>query len=145
MHGPRGKCNFRFGSTSDANLEPDSKGLRGCSGPSLGTPMAVCSQNPTTSWNQQLAFGSRCLGEAPLRHVISIDSCSEFILSILAVIRVFFRSRTDTAMEVLTLRQQVAVLKRKRARPALNSMDRFFWTILRRLWSYGQNIHAARL
>ena len=31
----------------------------------------------------------------------------EFILSILAVIRVFFRSRSDTALEVLALRQQV--------------------------------------
>ncbi len=59
----------------------------------------------------------------------------QFILSILAVIRVFFRSRTDTALEVLALRQQVAVLKRKRPRPTLNSLDRFFWTTLRRFWS----------
>jgi putative transposase len=58
----------------------------------------------------------------------------EFILSILAVIRVFFRSRGDTALEVLALRQQVAVLKRKRPRPALNSLDRLFWTTLRRYW-----------
>ena len=40
----------------------------------------------------------------------------EFILSILAVIRVFFRSRSDTALEVLALRQQVAVLKRANGR-----------------------------
>ena len=33
------------------------------------------------------------------------------------------------------LRQQVAVLKRRRPRPALNSLDRFFWTTLRRFWS----------
>jgi putative transposase len=59
----------------------------------------------------------------------------QFILSIVAVIRVFFRSRTDMALEVLALRQQVAVLKRKRPRPALNSLDRFFWTSLRRFWS----------
>jgi putative transposase len=59
----------------------------------------------------------------------------EFILAILAVIRVFFRSRSDTALEVLALRQQVAVLKRKRPRPALNSRDRLFWTTLRRCWS----------
>ena len=59
----------------------------------------------------------------------------QFILSILAVIRVFFRSRTDTALDVLALRQQVAVLKRKRPRPTLNSLDRFFWTTLRRFWS----------
>ena len=53
----------------------------------------------------------------------------------LAVVRVFFQSRTDTALEVLALRQQVAVLKRKRPRPTLNSLDRFFWVTLRRFWS----------
>jgi transposase len=59
----------------------------------------------------------------------------EFIFSILAVFRVFFRSRGDTALEILALRQQVAVLKRKRRRPPLNAIDRLFWTSLRRLWS----------
>jgi putative transposase len=59
----------------------------------------------------------------------------EFILSMLAVIRVFCQSRSDTALEVLALRQQVAVLKRKRPRPVLNSWDRLFWTTLRHLWS----------
>ena len=59
----------------------------------------------------------------------------ESILSILAAIRVFFCSRSDTALEVLALRQQVAVLKRKRSRSHLNKLDRFFWTILRRRWS----------
>jgi putative transposase len=59
----------------------------------------------------------------------------EFILSILAVIRVFFRSRRDTALEILALRQQLAVLKRKRPRPPLCSLDRLFWTMLRRCWS----------
>jgi hypothetical protein len=59
----------------------------------------------------------------------------ESVLSIIAVIRVFFRSRGDTALEVLALRQQVAVLKRKRPRPTLNSIGRFFWTTLRRFWS----------
>ena len=48
----------------------------------------------------------------------------EFILSLLAVIRVFCQSRSDTALEVLALRQQVAVLKRKRPRPVLNSWER---------------------
>ena len=60
---------------------------------------------------------------------------AEFILSILAVIRVFFRGRGDTALEVLALRQQVAVLKRKRPRPKLNTFDRLFWTTLRRVCS----------
>ena len=64
----------------------------------------------------------------------------EFILSILAVIRVFFCSRSDTALEVLALRQQVAVLKRKRPRPKLNLLDRLFWTALRRLWSRWRDV-----
>src|SRR3982751_4674947 len=59
----------------------------------------------------------------------------ESILSLLAALRVFFRSRSDTALEVLALRQQVAVLKRKRPRPKLNSWDRLFWTTLRQCWS----------
>jgi len=59
----------------------------------------------------------------------------ESVLTLLAAIRVFFRSRSDTALEVLALRQQVAVLKRKRPRPHLNALDRLFWTILLQLWS----------
>ena len=58
----------------------------------------------------------------------------EFILSLLAVVHVFFRTRRETAIEVLALRQQVAVLKRKRPRPELNSRDRLFWTALRQFW-----------
>ena len=59
----------------------------------------------------------------------------EVILSFIAGIRVFFRSRRDTALEVLALRQKVAVLKRKRPRPKLNSLDQLFWTTLRHCWS----------
>jgi putative transposase len=57
------------------------------------------------------------------------------ILSIFAAIRVSFRGRTAAAIEVLALRQQVAVLKRKRPRPPLTRLDRLFWLMLRRLWS----------
>lgn len=59
----------------------------------------------------------------------------DFLLAFFATLRVFFGSRTTTALEVLALRQQVAVLKRKRPRPPLNSCDRLFWIALRRLWS----------
>ena len=71
-------------------------------------------------------------------HVTPCYNCEfvlESILSLLAAMRVFFRSRSDTALEVLALRQQVAVLKRKRPRPRLSSLDRLFWTILLQLWS----------
>src|SRR5215472_17408057 len=39
------------------------------------------------------------------------------------------------AVEVLALRQQVAVLKRRRPRPPLRPLDRLFWTVLRSTWS----------
>ncbi len=59
----------------------------------------------------------------------------EFIRSFIVGIRVFFRSRRDTALEIPALRQQVAVLKRRRPRPKLNRLDRLFWTALRHCWS----------
>lgn len=71
----------------------------------------------------------------PLEPCYKSEFVLQFILSTLAATRVFFRSRSDTALEVLALRQQVAVLKRKRPRPTLNSLDRFFWMTLRRFWS----------
>jgi transposase InsO family protein len=64
-----------------------------------------------------------------------MDIVLELILSFIAALRVLLRSRSDTAMEILALRQQVAVLKRKRPRPTLNRLDRLFWTTLRRCWS----------
>src|SRR4051794_6180625 len=48
----------------------------------------------------------------------------------------FFRSRTEIALEVLALRQQMGVLKRKRPRPRLSPLDRLFWTVLRTTWSH---------
>jgi len=59
----------------------------------------------------------------------------EFMLALLVAVRVFFRSRGDAALEILALRQQVAVLKRKRPRPNLSAADRLFWTLLRGLWT----------
>ena len=50
------------------------------------------------------------------------------LLSVLAAVGVFFRSRAGVSLEVLALRQQVAVLKRQRPRPTLTRFDRFFWT-----------------
>jgi putative transposase len=59
----------------------------------------------------------------------------ETLLCFLVALRVFLRSRSDTALEVLALRQQIAVLKRKQPRPRLNYWDRVFWTTLRQCWS----------
>jgi transposase InsO family protein len=58
----------------------------------------------------------------------------EFIHALLGALRVFVRSRQDTALEILALRQQVSVLKRKRPHPKLHTVDRLFWTTLCRVW-----------
>ena len=52
----------------------------------------------------------------------------------IALVRVFFQSREELALEVLSLRQQAAVLKRRHPGPVLNSLDRLCWTTLRRFW-----------
>jgi len=54
---------------------------------------------------------------------------SQLILSFLVAIRVFFCSRSDTALEVLALLQQIA------AETETAAADRLFWTTLRKLWS----------
>jgi len=59
----------------------------------------------------------------------------DLIIALLVAARVLLRSRADVALEVLALRQQVAVFKRRQPRPRLRSSDRLFWTTLRRLWS----------
>lgn len=74
--------------------------------------------------------------------MLQVEFVFEFALAILAAIRVFFRSRRDTALDVLALRQQVAVLKRKRPRPPLNALDRLFWSTLRRFWPGWKNVLA---
>ena len=47
----------------------------------------------------------------------------------------FFRSRQDLALEIIALRQQVVVLKRRNSRPRWSPWDRLFWVALRRFWS----------
>src|SRR5215469_9546934 len=58
----------------------------------------------------------------------------QFFLALLVALHAAFQARADAALEILALRQQLAVLKRKRPRPHLNAGDRLFWTALRRFW-----------
>ena len=67
----------------------------------------------------------------------------EFLLALLTSVRVFFRSRSEAALEILALRQQIVVLKRKRPRPRLNQFDRLFWIILRCVWSRWAEVLVA--
>jgi putative transposase len=59
----------------------------------------------------------------------------DLVLALFAAVRVFFRSRSDVALEILALRQQLAVFKRKQPRPPLRRFDRLFWVLLGRFWS----------
>jgi transposase InsO family protein len=57
------------------------------------------------------------------------------LLAFLSWLGAFFRSRHDLGLELIALRQQVGVLKRKNPRPRLSLCDRLFWLGLRRGWS----------
>src|SRR5262252_1961422 len=57
-----------------------------------------------------------------------------FCLAALSALRVFLRCRADLSLEILALRQQVAVLKWQRPRPPLHSGGRLFWIILCCFW-----------
>jgi transposase InsO family protein len=57
-----------------------------------------------------------------------------FLISFVTCLSAFFRSRYNLALEILALRQQLDVLKRKRPHPRLRIQDRIFWTLLSRLW-----------
>jgi hypothetical protein len=67
--------------------------------------------------------------------VLNLGFPIAFIASFLCAVGVFFRDRGEGALEVLALRQQLTVLKRKRSRPVLSRLDRFFRTTLRSVWS----------
>src|ERR1039457_774763 len=58
----------------------------------------------------------------------------QLALIFLFYIRAFLRSRHDLGMEILALRQQLTVFKRRQPRPALGRLDRIFWVALRALW-----------
>ena len=57
-----------------------------------------------------------------------------FLFGLLTWINTFFRSRYNLSLEIMALRQQLGVLKRKNPRPHLKIRDRMFWILLRRIW-----------
>lgn len=46
----------------------------------------------------------------------------------------FFRSRHDLGLEILALRQQLTVFKRRDPRPHIKRRDRLFWVALSSIW-----------
>jgi hypothetical protein len=57
------------------------------------------------------------------------------IWAVLASFARLFLARGSLLLENLALRQQLAVLKRRRSRPRLRFADRMFWLLARRFWS----------
>ena len=68
-------------------------------------------------------------------HVTMRDSMLAFPAYLLA----FLRSRHNLGLEILALRQQLAVLKRKHPRPQLKRNDRMFWIALSKVWTQWSN------
>jgi putative transposase len=50
------------------------------------------------------------------------------------------KSRRDLALENLALRQQLAILERKRGRPRLTAGDRLFWVTLSKVWEQWSDV-----
>ncbi len=57
-----------------------------------------------------------------------------FFIDFLTCHSALVRSRYNLGLEILALRQQLGVHKRKHPRPRLQLQDRLFWILLRRLW-----------
>jgi hypothetical protein len=58
----------------------------------------------------------------------------DLLVSIGVALVSMFRSRRSQALEILALRQQLAIYKRRSKRPKLRAHDRVFWVLLSRLW-----------
>ena len=54
---------------------------------------------------------------------------------LLGSFRRLLSSRRDLLFENLALRQQLMVFKRHDSRPMIESLDKLFWVVTRRLWS----------
>jgi integrase len=58
-----------------------------------------------------------------------------FIRLFLGTLVCFFRVRQSLLLENLALRQQLAVLRRRRRSPCLSPFDKLFWVAVSRFWS----------
>src|ERR1017187_1278033 len=59
---------------------------------------------------------------------------TQVLLALLKYLLAFLRSRHDLGLEILALRQQLAVFKRRHPRPRHQRRDRLFWVALCSLW-----------
>jgi transposase InsO family protein len=63
-----------------------------------------------------------------------------FLIGFFTCLSALFRSRCNLGLEILALRQQLGILKRKQPHPPLRTQDRIFWVLLRRLWPAWRNV-----
>ncbi len=63
----------------------------------------------------------------------------DLFVSVLTAIRSLLRTRGDQALEILALRQQLAIYKRVSKRPKLRAADRVLWVWLSKLWGNWRN------
>ena len=59
----------------------------------------------------------------------------DLIFTLLATAKSSLKPRRDLALEILALRQQLAILKRSAKRPRLTRTDRAFWVALSRIFA----------
>jgi putative transposase len=57
------------------------------------------------------------------------------VSALLGALIAAMRPRASLVVEILVLRQQLAVFKRDRPRPRLRPIDRAFWVLVSRIWS----------
>ncbi len=65
------------------------------------------------------------------------------LFAMAATVRAALRSRRDLVLENLALRQQLAIVQRRRGsrrRPNLTGFDRIFWVVLRRVWARWRSV-----
>jgi len=58
----------------------------------------------------------------------------EFLRVVLMYPISLLRPQHELAMEILALRHQITVLKRRRHRPKLRPWDRYLWRMLKSVW-----------
>jgi putative transposase len=108
----------------------------------LRTPRPARRRAPTVSFAKTRS--TREIFDVSLVRTASLELIDRRVLSllitVLAAARSALRTRGALALENLALRQQLAVLQRRRPRPPLDWTDRLFWVALSRAWSRWRDV-----
>ena len=75
---------------------------------------------------------------------IAVRRCAmcSLLVAAFGTVRALFRSRASLVLEILALRQQLAILTRQQPRPRLTTFDRVFWVAFSRLGRRWQTVLA---